>query len=44
MRRNTADIRNWALYGLQGFISDEKSPAMTEIVVVAALPKSVFVA
>lgn len=38
-----ADIRNCALYGLQGFISDEKSPATSEIAVVAALPKAVFV-
>jgi acetamidase/formamidase len=36
------DIRNCALYGLQGFISDEASPSTTDIAVVAALPKSVL--
>jgi acetamidase/formamidase len=37
------DIRNCALYGLAGFISDEASPTTSEIAVVAAMPKSVFV-
>ncbi len=36
------DVRNCALYGLRGFISDEKSPETSEIAVVAALPKAVF--
>ncbi|MCC7409285.1 MAG: acetamidase/formamidase family protein [Phycisphaeraceae bacterium] len=36
------DIRNCALYGLQGFISDDKSPHTDEIALVAALPKHVF--
>jgi hypothetical protein len=35
-------IRNCAIYGLQGFISQEASPNMDDIAVVAALPKHVF--
>jgi acetamidase/formamidase len=37
------DIRNCALYGLEGFISDQRSPHTNEIAVVAAIPKSVFI-
>lgn len=36
------DIRNCALYGLERFISKEKSPTTCDIAVVAALPKHVF--
>jgi acetamidase/formamidase len=36
------DIRNCALYGLQGFISDQTSPNVDDIAVVAVLPKAVF--
>jgi acetamidase/formamidase len=36
------DIRNCALYGLRGFISNEKSPHTDDIAVVAVLPKDVF--
>jgi acetamidase/formamidase len=36
------DIRNCAVYGLQGFVSPEKSPITSEIAVVASLSKSVF--
>jgi len=38
-----ADLRNCAIYGMCGFISDEKSPRDDDIAVGAALPKSVFV-
>ena len=37
-----ADLRNCALYGMRGFISDEASPSDNDIAVVAALPKTVF--
>jgi hypothetical protein len=37
-----ADLRNCAIYGMRGFISDEKSPSDNDIAVVAALPKAVF--
>ena len=36
------DIRNSALYGLEGFISDTSSPHTDDIAVVAVLPKHVF--
>jgi acetamidase/formamidase len=38
------DIRNCALYGLEGFISDSSSPHTDDIAVVAVLPKHVFAA
>ncbi|MFC1586878.1 hypothetical protein ACFL54_01075 [Planctomycetota bacterium] len=40
---SAVDIRNCALYGLEGFISQEKSPHTSEIAVVACLPKDIFV-
>jgi acetamidase/formamidase len=35
-------IRNCALYGMLGFISDEQSPRDDDIAVIAVLPKYVF--
>ncbi|MFC1587904.1 acetamidase/formamidase family protein [Planctomycetota bacterium] len=37
------DIKNCALYGLKGFISQEESPETSDIAVVASLPKDVLV-
>ncbi len=39
---SAVDIRNCALYGLQGFVPDDKRSRDGDIAVVAALPKSVF--
>lgn len=39
---SAADIRNCALYGLQGFVPDDKRPGDGDIAVVAALPKDIF--
>lgn len=36
------DIRNCALYGLKGFISEKESPYTNEMAVVACLPKDIF--